>query len=61
MNKGGVVLIVLGALFLAMNFGLFHWDWMRQWWPLILIGIGLWLLTRSDRRERPSRSGDRLP
>ena len=40
MNKSGLILIVLGCLFLAHNFGLLEWGWLRQWWPLILIGSG---------------------
>ncbi len=40
---GGVALIVIGAVFLASNLGLFSWfDWGR-FWPVILIFLGLWL------------------
>jgi len=45
---GAVILIVIGALFLMSNLGwlprlapLFH-----QWWPLILIAVGVSLLIR---------------
>lgn len=37
---GAVVLIVLGVLFLLGNFTNFN---LHHFWPLILIGIGLWL------------------
>jgi hypothetical protein len=43
---GALVLIVLGALFLLSNFG-----WIprlgplfAQWWPLILVIVGVYLL-----------------
>jgi Domain of unknown function (DUF5668) len=45
---GAVILIALGALFLASNLG-----WiprlgpvLHQWWPLILIVVGVLLLVR---------------
>lgn len=45
---GGLILIVLGVLFLASNLG---WiprlgPLLHQWWPLILILIGVLLLVR---------------
>jgi hypothetical protein len=43
MSKSGIILIVLGCIFLANNFGLLEWGWLRQWWPLALIGVGVWL------------------
>lgn len=46
----GLVLVVLGAFFLAGNFGLFgFWEWDRLW-PLALIGIGVLLLLGRFRR-----------
>jgi len=41
-----IVLIALGVLFLLDNLGFFHWHWMGHLWPLILIGIGVWLFAR---------------
>jgi len=45
---GAIVLIILGAAFLASNLGylprlgpLFH-----QWWPLLLIAAGAWMLLK---------------
>jgi len=62
MSKSGLILIVLGCLFLANNFGLLHWGWVQQWWPLILIGVGVWSIANhrpGDRR--PSQGGDERP
>ena len=41
-----IVLVALGVLFLLVNLGFFHWHWMGHLWPLILIGIGVWLFVR---------------
>ena len=52
---GGVVLIVLGLMFLLDRFSwMFHWPhWLRfgNLWPLILVAIGVSMLIRS-REER---------
>jgi len=49
---GAVVLIVLGVLFLLSNFG-----WIprlgplfAQWWPVILIAVGVYLLVQRQGR-----------
>lgn len=42
MNKSGIVLIVVGIIALAHNFGWLEWSWLRQWWPLLLIALGVW-------------------
>ena len=46
---GAIVLIVLGSLFLLQNVGLFEFHWIHRLWPLMLIGIGAWLLARRVR------------
>ncbi len=43
---GAVVLIGLGVLFLLNTLGLFHAYWIHRLWPLILIGIGVWLFIK---------------
>ena len=42
MNKSGIVLIAIGVVFLLANFGLLQFGWLRDWWPLILIAVGVW-------------------
>ena len=47
-RTGAFVLIIVGALFLLSNLG---WipqlgPFLRQWWPLILIIIGVLMLVR---------------
>jgi hypothetical protein len=42
---GPILLIGLGGLFLLRNFGFFEWFRMREiFFPLLLIGLGFWLL-----------------
>jgi len=55
MNKSGIVLIVVGVVFLLANFGLLQFAWLRDWWPLILIGLGVWsILTHKPGDKRSS-------
>jgi Domain of unknown function (DUF5668) len=62
MGKSGIILIVLGCLFLAQNFGLLDWGWLRQWWPMILIGVGVWsILDHKPGDRRPSQDADKKP
>jgi hypothetical protein len=41
---GAIVLIGLGIFLLLANTGLLQWDWLARGWPVILIGLGLWML-----------------
>jgi hypothetical protein len=43
---GAVVLIALGLLFLLGQLDIFHGRMMEFTWPLILIGLGAWLIVR---------------
>ncbi|WP_337041250.1 PspC domain-containing protein [Emticicia sp. 17c] len=48
---GGAVLIILGVIFSFKTF--FHinlWRYIGQMWPLILVGLGVWLIVR-DRKD----------
>jgi TM2 domain-containing membrane protein YozV len=46
---GAVVLIVIGLVLLLHTLGIFEDEWISRAWPLILIGIGAWLLYRRTR------------
>ena len=54
MNKSGIVLIVVGVVFLAANFGLLQFGWLRDWWPLILIALGIWSIVNHKPGAKPS-------
>ena len=45
---GAIILIVLGAIFLLSNFGMLPrlGPLIAQWWPLILIIVGVSMLVR---------------
>jgi hypothetical protein len=46
---GGGVLILVGVYFLLANLGLLNWlDWKIAW-PIILIGLGIYLIVRRLR------------
>jgi Domain of unknown function (DUF5668)/B-box zinc finger len=46
---GAIVLIALGALFLLGNVGIFN---MHRMWPVILIGVGLWIAYKHMEQQR---------
>lgn len=45
----GVVLVLLGAFFLLSEFGLFGLFGSSFFWPLLIIGIGIFVLVRRSR------------
>jgi hypothetical protein len=45
---GGVVLVVLGVIFLIQNY--LHIDLLDKFWPLILVVVGLVVIYNSMRR-----------
>jgi hypothetical protein len=46
---GAIVLIGLGILFLFGSLGLLHHDWIAHAWPLLIIGLGIWIIVRRTR------------
>jgi hypothetical protein len=59
MNKSGIVLIVIGALLMAHNFGLFEFGWLRQWWPVLLIALGVWSIVNHKPGDKRSSGPDK--
>jgi purine-cytosine permease-like protein len=59
MNKSGIVLIILGCVFLAYNFGLLQWGWLQQWWPLLLIALGVWSIINHKPGDKVSPGADK--
>jgi len=43
---GAFILIGLGVLFLLDNVGLFRFNWLEHFWPVILIAFGVWIFIR---------------
>jgi hypothetical protein len=49
---GPLVLIIVGVVLLLEKNGIIGHHIFHQWWPLLLIGAGGWMLvTRCDRNE----------
>lgn len=52
-KSGAIVLILVGGIFLLVNLGILPTAELKallaKWWPLILIVIGAWQLTRPRR------------
>ena len=50
---GPIVLIALGVIFLLSNFGLLPrlWPLFAQWWPAILIVVGVYMLVQRSRES----------
>jgi hypothetical protein len=58
MSWSGIILVVVGALLLANNFGLLPLGWLQQWWPALLIALGLLSILRPQHGRRRSRDAD---
>lgn len=52
---GAIVLILIGGIFLLINLGILPVAQLKallaQWWPVILIVIGVWMLVRPRRNS----------
>jgi TM2 domain-containing membrane protein YozV len=46
---GAVVLIVIGLMLLCKTLGIFGEEWVDRSWPLVIVGLGAWLLYRRTR------------
>lgn len=49
---GGAILIILGIIFSFKTF--FHinlWRYIGQMWPLVLVGLGIWLIVRERKDD----------
>jgi hypothetical protein len=46
---GAIVLIVIGLLLLFQTLGVFRGEWLDRSWPLLIVGLGAWLLYRRTR------------
>ena len=61
MSWSGIILVIVGALLLAHNFDLLSLGWLRQWWPAILIVVGLLSIVRPQHGRRRARDEDHMP
>jgi hypothetical protein len=47
---GGVLLIVIGALFLLGNLDVFEIDRVARYWPVVLVVLGVWMLKKHHEK-----------
>ncbi len=52
----GIFLAVVGGLLLVENLGLFDLYWLRDWWPVLVLLIGVYLIFDAVR-EKTRRGG----
>jgi len=45
---GGLILIVLGVIFLLNNLNYLNVDW-NKYWPVLLIALGVWIVIQRMR------------
>jgi hypothetical protein len=50
---GALVLIGLGVLFLLNTLDVFHFSWVKHFWPLLIIALGVALFYRRMREVAP--------
>ncbi len=48
---GGVVAIAVGALLLSHTLLDFSMDWLEEWWPMAIIGFGVFLVYRARQDQ----------
>jgi predicted membrane protein len=48
----GIILIVIGAIFILDRFYIFHHYFIFDFWPVLLIAVGIYLIVRKRKRNR---------
>jgi predicted membrane protein len=64
-NAGpGIFFILFGAFFLLMRIRVFHYTAWHYFWPILIIGIGIWILAkpalRAVKKKIPELTADEL-
>jgi TM2 domain-containing membrane protein YozV len=57
----GGILVVFGVLILLSNLGWLDFASLAKWWPLLLIGVGVWFLYASIMKKKATESSDEPP
>lgn len=55
----GGLLVVFGLVILASNLGWFDLERLARWWPVLLIGVGVWFLYTSITKKKAVNAGER--
>ncbi len=57
MSWSGVILVVVGVVLLANNADLLPYGWLHQWWPVLIIALGVTTILRPHRGRRSPAPG----
>lgn len=49
----GILLIILGALILLEQMGIITGGIANYFWPLAVVAVGVWLIGRSAKKDKP--------
>ena len=49
---GGVVLIIVGIVLLSNTLFEFSLAWLEEWWPVVPVLVGVWLVARGVQERR---------
>jgi hypothetical protein len=52
---GGLALIVIGAVLLSNTLFGFSLTWLKEWWPVIPVGLGVWLVFRGIQEKAEAK------
>jgi hypothetical protein len=56
MSRSGLILVILGVVLLAHNLVGLDWAWLKTWWPLFLVALGVWSIW-DHARDAGARGG----
>ena len=57
----GGILVVFGMVILASNLGWLDLERLARWWPVLLIGVGVWFLYSSIMKKKAVERSDEPP
>jgi hypothetical protein len=57
----GGILVVFGIVILASNLGWLDLERLARWWPVLLIGVGVWFLYASIMKKKAVERSDEPP
>jgi TM2 domain-containing membrane protein YozV len=57
----GGILVIFGVLILLNNLGWLDLERLAKWWPILLIGVGVWFVYASILKKKAVESSDEPP
>ena len=53
---GGVILVAIGSLALLNTLFDFSMRWLEDWWPVVMIALGVWLIRKGRNNKKEDDS-----